>query len=119
MSTQTFIATLTLVDCPSCGVHFVITQEFEARRREDHRAFYCPNHHRMIYRESVKERELNEAKANADRQSNRAQLWKEAAATAQRSAAASRGVVTKLKKRVGKGCPCCKGQHQGWSEEQR
>lgn len=128
-ATQTFAGVLTLVDCPACGVTFGITAAFEARRREDHRFFYCPNQHHMNYGESAKEIELRQAKANLDWYQNRSDRYKAEAEFAQRSAAAIRGVVTKIKKRVSKGvCPCCnrhfadlhrhmQGQHPEWQAE--
>lgn len=37
--------------CPEagCGVPFQVTDGFDARRREDHRTFYCPNGHSMSF----------------------------------------------------------------------
>lgn len=40
--TQTYTATLDIVECPNCHMNFGITPEFEAARRNDHTSFYCP-----------------------------------------------------------------------------
>ena len=51
MSTATFTLTMTFttVDCPNCGLTFAITKDFDNRRRDDHRTFYCPMGHSMSY----------------------------------------------------------------------
>lgn len=38
-----------LKDCPTCGIIFAITEQLEARRREDGKDFYCPSAHRMSF----------------------------------------------------------------------
>ena len=48
--TQNFTVTMVWEDCCRCGVAFGMTQDFEARRRDDHKSFYCPNGHGQSYR---------------------------------------------------------------------
>lgn len=129
-------AAIANVQCYKCGVVFGLEQGFQAQRREDHQEFYCPNGHAQWYSgKTDKEREierlgeeLRSLTANRDYHQSRAQRQTEAAETARRQAAAARGVVTKVKRRIGKGvCPCCNryfrdlhqhmtGEHPDWSQ---
>ena len=55
-------------DCASCGVIFAIPRTMEERRREDHRAFYCPNGHNLVFSGPSKaEKEATAAKKQAER----------------------------------------------------
>lgn len=40
-----FEYSLNTVECAGCGIVFGVPADFERRRREDHRAFYCPHGH--------------------------------------------------------------------------
>ncbi|MBU8834159.1 hypothetical protein KL858_32590 [Mycolicibacterium goodii] len=95
-----------------CGVSFAVENGFNERRREDHRNFYCPNGHVMGYlgkTEAQKEREradrlqrLVESR-EADIRFEQRRLMSE-----RRAHAATKGQLTKTKKRVANGvCPCC------------
>lgn len=102
---------LIVTDCAQCGVVFAITEEFRERRRADGKSLYCPNGHTLTYgkseadklREQLQERErritfLRDMRAGADRRAD----------AAERSLRATKGVVTKMKKRAAAGvCPCC------------
>ena len=110
--TQTFTDTLVVLECGECGATFGMTAAFQRDRQNDHRTFYCVNGHPRHYPgQSAQEK----AEAEAERQRQRAdRLWRDALARAEerdharRQAAASRGVVTRMKRRIGKGvCPCC------------
>lgn len=136
MTVQYFTGTLSVLNCATCGMPFGITADFEGRRREDHTGFYCPLGHVQSYSvASDKEREIARLKEEIRTTENsrafhaeRARHNAEAAETARRQAAAARGVVTKVKRRLGKGvCPCCNryfrdlhhhmtGQHPDWSK---
>lgn len=37
------------LNCASCGIAFCITDDFERRRREDHKGFFCPSGHSNHY----------------------------------------------------------------------
>lgn len=66
--TQVFAGTLTVLDCPQCGMTFGITTEYEKRRRDDHANFYCPQGHPMVYGQKTKaEREAKRFKARSER----------------------------------------------------
>ena len=102
---QTYQGTILVVDCPNCGMEFGVPPRYDERRRDDHKSFYCPSWHSMNYeQESDKERlkrQLDRAKDDAARA--RASFDQAAA-----SLRATKGVVTKMKKRAAAGvCPCC------------
>ncbi len=107
MSELNINTTYTTIDCPNCGILFAITQELEERRRGDGKSFYCPNGHSMSYHGSTSEK----LKKERDRSANLvARLDQERARrdAAERSRAAVKGQLTKVKKRVANGvCPCC------------
>jgi hypothetical protein len=128
------MVTLYVSDCPSCGVVFGITAEYEDRRREDGAKFYCPNGHSMSWTKSradlekeradVAERRLKWAEAREARQRQEREA-------AERSARAYKGHVTRLRNRITAGvCPVpgCRrnfanvkahieGQHPEWAHE--
>ncbi len=88
--------------CISCGVLFAMPDELKRHRIENKKSFYCPNGHSMSYTESEADRlrrQLKNAKADAD--------WeRQHREAAERSLSATRGVVTKLRKRAHAGtCP--------------
>ena len=116
---RTFTATVTdtyhVETCCHCGVRFAMTEDFKKERlnnRGPNNPFYCPNGHKQHYigkseadiereRAEQLQRQLTAAEERAKRQ-------RELREAAERQAAAARGQVTKIKKRVGNGvCPCC------------
>lgn len=95
--------------CPSCGVLYGIPKAFADRLREKGGGYYCPNGHHLSWTMS----EADKLKAKL-KDAERDLAWYkqgEAAArtraeTAERSRAAIKGQVTKLRKRVVAGaCP--------------
>lgn len=101
---------LFVTDCANCGVVFAMTEEFEERRRDDHRTWYCPNGHPLVFKgksDADRERERAEAAerelafARRQRDSARAEGEHE-----RRRAAAARGQVTRIRNRIKAGiCP--------------
>lgn len=116
MSTNTlsYVQAFTVIVCSyeGCGVSFALNDEYISARRDDHQTWYCPNGHPRYYpgenkleREQRLRQRAERAAANAQEsaRSHRAE-----AELQRRKAAAARGQVTKVKRRVGKGvCPCC------------
>jgi hypothetical protein len=53
-------------DCAACGIEFQITKVLYARRKKDHRSFYCPNGHTLHYPPSeekvAKDKQIQELK---------------------------------------------------------
>jgi ssDNA-binding Zn-finger/Zn-ribbon topoisomerase 1 len=131
---------LTVISCANCHIHFAMPSELAERRRREGGNFYCPNGHVNVYRETeldrLKRQVLQEkaareqAEARARDERLRANRFQESAKAADRPAAATRGVVTRMKNRVANGvCPCCnrhfvnlerhmKGQHPEWKPEE-
>lgn len=114
----TFTTTLNAHDCPTCGVVYGLTTEFQDRKRDSGESWRCPNGHSVVYRKSNAQLE-KEARQRAEREAEAARMETRAArrqladeqdrhqGTARRLSA-TRGVVTRTKNRVGRGvCPCC------------
>ena len=109
-----------------CGVQFALTQSMYRHLKRSHDWFYCPNGCHIHYSgESIEkrlERKLERVKSENHGLHYRLDY-------ANRSRAALRGQVTKIKRRISKGiCPCCRrnfanlkqhmeGQHPNWREE--
>lgn len=91
--------------CCECGVLFGMEVGFDNQRRDDHRRWFCPNGHSQHYTGKTEAQKLTEQLEAARSLATRE---RERRATAERSASAYKGQVTKVKRRVGKGvCPCC------------
>jgi hypothetical protein len=105
MNTITEVTSFTVVYCPGCGMPFAITEDFEDRRRKDGEIFYCPSGCKQSYGDGENEilkRKLRQA--NSDKK-----WWQDHAEMNARSLSATKGQVTKLKKRISQGmCPCCR-----------
>jgi len=93
--------------CITCGVLFALPTELQAHRTQNKLSFYCPNGHSMAYTESEADR-LKRLLKNAESTAATERRWRE---TAERSLVATKGHVTRLRRRVLAGeCPFC-GQH--------
>lgn len=95
-----------------CGVSFAVEDGFDDRRREDHATFYCPNGHSLSYSgktEAEKERERADRLQRQVEQRERDIRFEQHRLDSERRAhAATKGQLTKTKKRVANGvCPCC------------
>lgn len=129
----TLLLTLDKIRCYKCGVVFGIESGHNAQLRRTHDDFYCPNGHKQHW---VDETEEDRLKRETQRLARRMEIQeallereRRDRLSAERSAAAQKGVVTKIKNRVGKGvCPCCnrsfgdlhhhmKTQHPNWINE--
>jgi hypothetical protein len=96
--------------CYSCGVLFAMAKEYRQKRLDDHDNFYCPNGHGQQYtgetqREKAArlERELEAQRRSA---AEERRWYGTRLAERDRSLSATRGVVTKLRKRTQAGaCP--------------
>jgi ssDNA-binding Zn-finger/Zn-ribbon topoisomerase 1 len=104
---HTFSEQVTLIklDCPACGVTFAMPELLRQNRIDKGGNFWCPNGHSLDYGESTVaklRKQLESAKIGAIHEADQRRA-------AERSAAAARGQVTKLKNRAAAGiCPCCK-----------
>lgn len=128
MVSWTFMETLVPVTCCKCGVTFGLVAGHHSDLQRSGNMFYCPNGHGQVYSDDL-DKQLERAKQQAQRERDRFLMERERKEAAQRSAAAYRGQVTKIKRRVGAGkCPCCRSHfknlqehmtetHPGWSDE--
>lgn len=102
---QNRILTLDLHECPSCGVVYGLTADYEDRRRQDHKSFYCPNGHNLSYSQESREEKLKRQLEATSSQLSRTQSQ---LTVTKRQKAAAKGQLTKTKRRVANGvCPCC------------
>jgi hypothetical protein len=125
-TTFTHIGTYVVEFCFKCGIGFGMPQGFYNEARDDtSKTFYCPNGHGQVY--TTSERTRLRRQLDSEREENNTLRYR--IQHVNRSRAALKGQVTKIKRRVGKGvCPCCRrnfanlrrhmeGQHPDWSEE--
>lgn len=90
--------------CINCGVEFGVTDYFDDRRRADKQSFYCPNGHPQAYVKSEADRQRERADGLAAQVTH----LRDQREAAERQLSATRGQVTKLRKRIANGvCPCC------------
>jgi hypothetical protein len=103
---MTYDATVELVahEC-SCGAVYALSEEFDKAKRRDHGTFYCPNGHaRHFPGESDLEKLKRQLRAEQDYASN----LNGRLDAAEGSLRATKGVVTKLRKRAIAGvCAVC------------
>ena len=102
----------TFITCGECGIRWAVPEHWRKNRQETGKDFYCPNGHCRVYREpdiQRLERELKVARERADREAMWKERARERADALERSRNAVRGVVTRMRKRLGAGCcPACK-----------
>lgn len=94
--------TLNVICCAECGMHFAMPDQYERKRSDDHKNFYCPAGHSNYFPgESDKEKI-----ARLQREKAHALDLRDSAIRAKDDAEAK---AARLKKRVNAGvCPCCK-----------
>ena len=102
--------------CCRCGIAFAVTKEFNRECLDDRgprgKQFYCPNGHGQHYTgktEADRERERAEAlAAQVERANRRAANAQEDARAARASLVATKGHLTRSRRRAAGGvCPCC------------
>lgn len=108
--TSTLTGRLVQVRCGACDVAFGLTDRMYEARREDHATFYCPNGHPRAYTgPSPTERALQDAKRDAASLERQLANRDEDVRVARASLTATKGQLTKARKRAAAGvCPCCK-----------
>lgn len=90
--------------CPTCGVKYALDQDWDGRRRDNGGSWYCPAGHYVAYKTPEVTR-LRNALEDAQREAINARERVEAE---RRAHAATKGVLTKVRRRIGKGvCPSC------------
>lgn len=115
MKTITRTATFAVEDCVTCHMQFAVTTTFQSRRQEDTWWFYCPSGHAMHYTTSAKDAEIERLRAEVADEKSRRDYWQAeerrvsaTLAETKRKHAATKGALTKHKRRAAHGvCPCC------------
>jgi hypothetical protein len=103
---------LDAIECCECGMVFAMPHAVKLRLRRSHALFYCPAGHPQYFSGESDEERLHKELAQAERrvkewQSEYDQEWKAHKAT-ERRLSATKGVLTRTKKRIAHGvCPCC------------
>ena len=97
--------------CCACGVQFAYPYSLYRNARDTGQSFYCPNGHSLSYKTTELDR-LKEENEKLHRDKARLRRQKQEVETdlkyAKNSLRTTKGVVTKMKKRIGNGvCPCC------------
>ena len=100
-----YTETLTVTSC-WCGINLAIPHDLYAfANRHKNHSVYCPLGHTFVFSNTIEEQ--------LERERQRLRATKDLLAAEERSHAATRGQITKLKKRVHAGvCPCCKRTFQ-------
>lgn len=97
--------------CISCGVHWMMPAYLDNQRKKNKERFYCPNGHGQAYVESEADRLRRERDRLAQQIAQRddeIKRQRERREETERRLAATKGVVTRYRNRVGSGvCPCC------------
>ena len=111
MQTITHEVTLVITSCVNCGIPFGIPDYLDNSLRENHNGFFCPNGHTLVYRKSAKDSKIEKLEKELRWAEEDAHSWRAEAEAKARSLSATKGVLTKTKKRIANGvCPCCHRQ---------
>lgn len=104
--------------CGKCGVEFLLPKTLDDENREKgaDRTWYCPNGHARIYSESDTakyRREAERLKQQLAMKDDEIARERDRRQASERTTAAYKGQITKIKTRVKAGvCPCCNRQFQ-------
>lgn len=98
-------------ECSTCGVIYALTRDFIAARHRDGKFWYCPNGHQWKYTETDLQKALKRAE-EAERRVEMERGWRSEAYQSldaeKRSHSATKGQLTKTRKRIQNGvCPDC------------
>lgn len=105
-TTLNYAGTLVVEEC-HCGIKHAIPSQLQAQARDHGKTVYCPLGHAWVYTETTDKQIAREraARESADR---RAQATRDLLHAEERSHAATRGHLTRSKRRASAGtCPCC------------
>lgn len=133
MSATLVGVTLEAVTCCNCGIVFGMESNYIRERKRDHKSWTCPNGHRQHWAQQSEAERLRDQLAREkhlrEQADARARSNREEAERIARRLIATRGVVTRHKKKIAAGrCPCCshlfkdlkahmEKRHPGWNPE--
>jgi len=107
VNTITIKQTFSIETCCTCGVPFGIESDHQRHLRNTGASFYCPNGHKQHYTDTQDEKIRRLEQRLAAEAGNRRHL-NEQFERERRRHAATKGQLTKTRKRVSGGvCPCC------------
>lgn len=99
------------IACFKCAVEFHVPTSLYTARKRDGASFWCPNGHEQHFCETNEARlskQVERLQTQNANLLNAVESERSVRKTAERSAAATRGLMTKAKNRIAKGvCPCC------------
>jgi len=91
--------------CCNCGMAYAMTDEFQRRRRNDKKTFYCPAGHPQVY---TGQTEAQKLKAELERATEMRLAAEMRAETAEKDRQQIGKAHQKMRERVMNGvCPCC------------
>lgn len=94
-----------VLTCYDCGIDWAMPEYFVAKRREDHRTFFCPSGHSQHFPAENPAERLKRLLAIANQQISRAEDERNEAIRAKlRAEAAAKRIEKRAKAGV---CPCC------------
>jgi hypothetical protein len=113
MSTITRTVVLIDTSCVNCGIAFAVPDWWIQARRDDGKDFWCPNGHRLHFGQNTLEQRLARAEQARDAARAHARAVQDQNDAERRAHAATKGQLTKTRKRVAAGvCPCCNRSFQ-------
>jgi hypothetical protein len=106
MTTMTYSETLTVTHC-WCGIALAIPENLYRVANDEGRDVYCPLGHTFVYGDSYKER-LAKAEKKIAAEQQRVRATRDLLEQEERSHSATKGHLTRVRKRVHRGvCPHC------------
>lgn len=103
---------LVIEECYSCGISFAMPSDFKESRLRDRKTFWCPNGHSQHYVGKTDAEKLVEAQRAL-------QATRDILAQEERSHAATRGHLTRAKKKVKAGVCPAPGCHRHFTNLER
>lgn len=101
MTTMTYVGSLVVTSC-WCGIHMAIPEDlYDLANRQKDKTVYCPLGHKFIYSNTTEEK-LAQAKADLAEAQRRRQATMDLLVAEERSHAATKGHVTRAKKKLEK-----------------
>lgn len=108
MTTITREVALVDTSCAKCGIVFAVPDWWDRQRRDSGEGFYCPNGHTLLYGKNTLEKRLAAAERARDAARAHAQAVQDQNDAERKAHSATKGQLTKAKKRIAAGvCPCC------------
>ena len=97
--------------CSECGIVYFFSEDWCGRASSEGKSWKCPNGHGQCFGDSDADKLRRERDRLAQRiaqKDDEIQRQREMRENTERQLSAQRGLVTRIKNRVGRGvCPCC------------